>query len=99
MIRFDEDFTKERRSALQEYLRSILKLNIVLERSFALQQFLEINKTKLNAGGRLAVGDDDHDGRSSDLSVAESVEGGRRSIFHPDQAITVKEDFMDHSDV
>lgn len=56
---------------LQEYLRAIIRIPIIVERSYALQQFLEINKTLLNTPGRQS--------REFD----ESVDGGRVSFFDP----------------
>jgi hypothetical protein len=87
---------RERRLDLQEYLRALLKVGVVLERSYALQHFLEINKTKLNSGGRIGEltaaveASGRHD--SDDQSLAESVEGGRRSIFDQEKCITVPAD-------
>jgi hypothetical protein len=64
-------YTIRRRIGLQEYIRAIIRIPIIVERSFALQQFLEINKTLLNTPGR----------QSRDFD--ESVDGGRVSFFDP----------------
>mmetsp|Transcript_5225 Transcript_5225/g.5346 ORF Transcript_5225/g.5346 Transcript_5225/m.5346 type:complete len:196 (-) Transcript_5225:290-877(-) len=68
--RFDEVYTTRRRLRLQEYIRAIIRIPIIVERSFALQQFLEINKTLLNTPGR-----------HSQEEFSESVDGGRISFF------------------
>jgi hypothetical protein len=62
-------YTTRRRIRLQEYIRAIIRIPIIVERSFALQQFLEINKTLLNTP----------DSQSRDFQ--ESVDGGRVSFF------------------
>ena len=71
MVRFDEVYTTRRRLRLQEYIRAIIRIPIIVERSFALQQFLEINKTLLNTPGR----------NNSREEFPESVDGGRVSFF------------------
>ena len=70
LFRFDEVYTTRRRLRLQEYIRAIIRIPIIVERSFALQQFLEINKTLLNTPGR-----------HSHEEFSESVDGGRVSFF------------------
>jgi hypothetical protein len=62
-------YTVRRRLGLQAYIRAIIRIPIIVERSFALQQFLEINKTLLNTPGR----------QSRDFD--ESVDGGRVSFY------------------
>ena len=86
----DAEFIRERRLDLQEYLRAIVKVALILDRSYALQQFLEINKTKLNSKGRLGQIESDAMSRDSEISVPESVEGGKTEIFDPSQSITIR---------
>mmetsp|Transcript_8988 Transcript_8988/g.13511 ORF Transcript_8988/g.13511 Transcript_8988/m.13511 type:complete len:224 (+) Transcript_8988:87-758(+) len=81
MNRFDEDFIIRRRQALQEYIRAMVKIETVLERSFALQQFLEINKTRLNSRGRVGLGRAERPSECSSREEEESVEGGRVSLY------------------
>lgn len=69
-FRFDEVYTTRRRLRLQEYIRALIRIPIIVERSFALQQFLEINKTLLNTPGR-----------HSQEEFSESIDGGRVSFF------------------
>jgi hypothetical protein len=45
--RFDEEFLSKRRLQLQEYLRTLVKIESIVELSFVLQQFLEINHRPL----------------------------------------------------
>ncbi len=71
LYRFDEDYTLQRRFLLQSYIRAMVKIPIILERSFALQRFLEINKTRLNS----RAGSEDRS------STQESVDGARVSFF------------------
>jgi hypothetical protein len=44
-LRYDEKFTVQRRVQLQEYIRAIVKIDILVERSRALHGFLEINRS------------------------------------------------------
>lgn len=95
--RFDDDFLGKRRQKLQEYLRSLVRIEEVVESSYVLQQFLEINPSSpiLRKKSRIhSIEYSNHRLKSLErhLSDEESVEGGRISFFGPSELVTVEKD-------
>jgi hypothetical protein len=93
-----------RRIQLQEYLRALVKIENVVETSFVLQQFLEINPSSPSLRTKSMSGSvsQSTDSRSPNLlqlrgavgerqsEEEESVEGGRVSFFGPTEYISIE---------
>ena len=63
--RYDEKFTVQRRVQLQEFIRAIVKIDILVEQSRALHGFLEINRSLAIIGNEEGDRSESQDERSS----------------------------------
>jgi hypothetical protein len=89
----------KRRLQLQEYLRSIVKIENVVETSFILRQFLEINPSSPSLRTKSTTASIDSRNASilhlpgmveRQSEEEESVEGGRVSFFGPTEYISIE---------